>query len=396
MGTYKITFTPQEPWFFGNEKGFRFPGQTNGGAYSNSYFIKSEPMPSQSTILGALRYLLIPNKKPIQKYNEDDIKENTECVGSASFDPDKENQTFGKIKKISPVFIVRKGETLIPCPYDHRVKPTKAEAKSEGFNKACVDEEGRFKYYTPFKIYTEIKTANGEKLYTTDFDVKDGVFHGFVSIDGENGNYPVYSLSDVIGTEVRVGNSITSQSDGFFKKQYCSFAPTQEGGKHVKSDACFAVYAELKLDEDNNFDKSFINSKHIVALGQGKSMFVVKIDLVEQDNIGKVVKDFSEKTHTDIEDVKNTFFFCFGDTFVSGDPYENTKFVISDIKNYRYFSRGEYGKVTKGAALKRILKAGSVVIADEWQQTNNNAEQIGYNNIISIIIGGNSNEQETF
>ena len=61
--TYLLTFTPQEPYFFGNEKSFTYPGQKNGGQYGNRYYVKSEQTPSQSTLFGALRYLMIPVKK---------------------------------------------------------------------------------------------------------------------------------------------------------------------------------------------------------------------------------------------------------------------------------------------------------------------------------------------
>jgi hypothetical protein len=58
--SYLLTLEPMEPYFFGNEKTFSFDPKSPA---DNRYFIKSERLPMQTTILGALRYLLMPMKK---------------------------------------------------------------------------------------------------------------------------------------------------------------------------------------------------------------------------------------------------------------------------------------------------------------------------------------------
>ena len=105
--TYKISFKPVEPYFFGNEKTFAFPVKGENASPSvSSYFIRSEDMPSQSTILGALRYLFLDHKNPDFKYTKEQAADNAKAVGPASFDIASEDvQQFGLIRKISPVFI---------------------------------------------------------------------------------------------------------------------------------------------------------------------------------------------------------------------------------------------------------------------------------------------------
>ena len=53
MSTYLVRLTPQEPYFFGNEKNLEFKGQKNRGQMTNRYYIKSERTPLQTTLLGA-------------------------------------------------------------------------------------------------------------------------------------------------------------------------------------------------------------------------------------------------------------------------------------------------------------------------------------------------------
>ena len=52
MAEYLVRFIPLEPYFFGGER---------SGVYGKEsyYFTKSEVMPNQSTILGAIRYCCI-------------------------------------------------------------------------------------------------------------------------------------------------------------------------------------------------------------------------------------------------------------------------------------------------------------------------------------------------
>ena len=62
MSTYLVRLTPQEPYFFGNEKNLEFKGQKNRGQMTNRYYIKSERTPLQTTLLGAMRYVFLKEK----------------------------------------------------------------------------------------------------------------------------------------------------------------------------------------------------------------------------------------------------------------------------------------------------------------------------------------------
>ncbi|MCM1363944.1 MAG: type III-B CRISPR module-associated protein Cmr3 [Faecalibacterium sp.] len=381
MAKYKITFTPVEPWFFGNEKSFSFPGQENGNAYSNQYFIKSETMPSQSTILGALRYLLIPTKKPLREYTEKDMAENRDYIGEESFnidyspkaDSSEQKQSFGKIKSISPVVIIRDDEILIPAPMDH------------------VDngESGKTELYRPFQEYCVVEeTQLGKKLYVKDYDAKKGVFNGFVSLKDK----AVYSEGDIINSEIRVGNQRFAENEGFFKKEYKYFSRSAK--EHLNYS--FAVYADLDIPSDDDF----IKQEHTVMLGQGKSTFVVKLTPTDEDlteSVRTFLRDSLPKIFTDSERGigKYNYYYCLSDTLVLGDPYKDTLFAVTQTRDYRAYMTRSYGKIKKGSCLHRMIKAGSVFVTDRAKNgdlfaENKNAEQIGFNTLIKI--GENENE----
>ena len=63
MSTYLVRLTPQEPYFFGNEKCLTFDDGNPRGQMTNRYYIKSERTPLQTTLLGAMRYIFLPEKK---------------------------------------------------------------------------------------------------------------------------------------------------------------------------------------------------------------------------------------------------------------------------------------------------------------------------------------------
>lgn len=57
MASYLIKLTPLEPYFFGGERNFSF-GKSKKET-KPSYYIKSLEAPSQTTLLGALRYAVL-------------------------------------------------------------------------------------------------------------------------------------------------------------------------------------------------------------------------------------------------------------------------------------------------------------------------------------------------
>ena len=326
MSTYLVRLTPQEPYFFGNEKCLAFDDGNPRGQMTNRYYIKSERTPLQTTLLGAMRYIFLPEKK----YNF-----GKEYIGEESFKIEKDFQDFGVIKKISPLFLLKGDERLIVTPFDHIKGKTT---------------------YTPFANYDTITTADGKKWFTLDFDVKEGLTDSYVYIDGEVGN--IVESDKIFSYTTRVMINKTQDKKAFFKKDYVT----------LDKEYSFGFYLELAdgtpIDESQTF----------VYLGQGKSLFSLKFEEAEND-IESKIKSLIGKNKV----------YCFGDTLADNSIYKMAKFAVVDFRDYRAYATNSKGEVEKGGTLYKLIKAGSVFISDDTSKIvceRKNCEQIGFNIMI--------------
>ncbi len=332
MNTYLVTFKPMEPYFFGNEKTFLFPGSENDSTLANQYFIKSEYTPSQSTILGALRYLFLPVKLSDWNYSTEQIKQNADAVGSVGFNP-SEDREFGKIKKISPVFLHDGEGILVPTPFDH------ISGKSQ---------------YTPFSQYRSAVTPEGERYYTDEYASKEGITCDYMKLSGGD-IVPFYEL---FKTMTRTGINRSKDTQGYFKKEYAM----------LDEKYAFGVYLTL--------DDGLIPHDDVIFLGQGKSAFSVCFT-PEDNHIAENMKQY----------LRSGTVYCLGDAFIDPDVYEKSLFAVTKTKTYRAY-RKNGAMVTKDSELYRLITAGSIFIprnAEEFSAfiQNNNVNRIGFNEFIT-------------
>ena len=334
MKTYLVTLTPQEPYFFGNEKTFLFEKEENQGQRGNSYYIRSERTPLQSTLMGMMRYILMPYKD--HKHPE----QNAPVIGAESFKIDAENQSFGVIKKLSPLFVVNGGEKYVATPFD------------------CIADSER---YTPFSDYKTVETNSGKKLVTDEFVAKKGIADSYMKLsDGKT--VPSY---EIFGKETRVGNlKVTSGKNekGFFKKEYV----------FLKNNFCFAFYAELD-------DSAVIpaGGKTTAFLGQGKSLFSVSFEEQENNLESEVKKLLPADIH-----------YCLSDAFADSDVLERCEFAVVETRDYRAYITNPDGRITKDPVLYKLIKAGSVFIISDKEKFDAltqkpNCQIAGYNCIVS-------------
>lgn len=345
VAVYKITFTPSGPYFFGNENTFKY--QKAKSKEDNPYYIRSENTPSQSTVFGSLRYILLP-EKGLDKLK---LEHNIAAIGESGFNMDNTTiQAFGLIKRMSAVFISKGDELFIPTPFDHK--------KSDEITE-----------YTPFQKYDGlITTDKSEKLYTEEYDAKEGISESFMSIKDNQ------ICNDLISVEVRVGINRNNTKDGFFKKEY----------KYLKAGYSFCVFAEIGGDD---LEKVNIQT---VSMGQGKVPFAVKFEKIDKEikDVYDIVESAINKKP--IENYKR--FYCLSDMVVGCALYDNAKFAIVQTREHRSFKR-DAGKYTKSQVLHRLVKAGSVFLVDnnieeiDFAQntiSQKNSYTIGYNQIITI------------
>ena len=350
MAIYKITFTPSGPYFFGNEKTFEYKKKYKKAnpKEDNIYFIRGEATPSQSTVFGSLRYLLLPEKG----FDKLKFENNIAAIGEEGFDIDSDKvQEFGKITRMSALFISKGNELFIPTPFDHRKEPKITE-------------------YTPFKQYSKLETVDKEeKLYTEEYDAKEGISDSFMSLE----NNRIYE--DLIGGVVRVGINRKDNKEGFFKREY----------KYLKEGYSFCVYAEI-----DNMDLKD-QAVQMVTMGQGKVPFAVKFEI--ENEIEKIDTVY-EKVEAAIKKMNIGYkrFYCLSDMVVGNTLYENTKFAVVQTRDHRGFKRND-DRYTKSMVLHRLVKAGSVFLVDDnvkleaFAKTTinqKNSYTIGYNQIITI------------
>lgn len=361
MKTYRVDLKPISPYFFGNEKTFPYAGQSIGRQrLSNSYYIKSERMPSQTTVLGALRYLFLAHKNSNYIYSAEEFAENAKRVGENTFDiATKEVQDFGIISGLSPVYLSHKSKgLLIPTPFDH-------------------NETSKTGKYTPFGNYAAAEPPDGTKLYTSDYDVKIGLTDSYTVLD----TLDTVKSGDIFSDEDRIGIAIDKTEKAFFKKKYAMLA----------KDYCFSVY--LTLSDDGAVDalKQTAGGAVSVFMGQGKSAFLVSFTEQEYTAEAKI-SDLLKR-----EMPENGKILYFASDAVLPDSialYEKTLFSVVKTKDYRAFGitykdadGRKRGGFQKKDTLYKLISAGSVLVVTDVNAAlalfeNPNAKKIGLNQIV--------------
>lgn len=362
--TFLLKFTPQDAYFFGNEKTFVAKDWTNNSGFNNKYYIKSEKLPSQSTMLGAVRYLMIPDKKSDFSYNHGDLDE---IIGPESFNPEKNEQTFGVIEGISPIYLYNNQSNvfLIPTPLVHSVKRENPEKDENG--NTVKPKRIKNEVYSPFQEYKTYKTSKSDKehYYADDFETKDGTAESFVALDGNN---TIYSYDDLFTTTMRVGIDRNKKDDAFFKKDYVI----------LKNDYCFAIYLTLK-DSAKNPENS------VIYLGQNKSAFTVTVESVDENHEKNTTDKITALLNQTAAPEGCEVYYCQSDVFAPKDVFNESYFSVIKTKTYRSFTTIK-GVVKKGDMLYNLIAAGSVFMIPNGKDVaianKTGISKAGYNKIL--------------
>lgn len=346
MAVYKVLFHPIEPYFLGNERSFGFD---KGNI---RYYAESKEMPSQSTILGTLRYLGLKHVKSDFDYTQEEKEENNQLVGERSFSLEDPPERYGKILGISPVFIHAqskkedKKSIYLPMPKNH-------------------DNKGSI--YSPLQLSeTAYETTEGCIKLPETFDVKKGITQDFVDLDSGK-----KILRDTLfGTDTRVGikkaetgTAVGTDNSGFFKKGYKYLKQTK--------DQCFTFGCFVKTEAE-----LWKQQKSMLAyIGQGKSMFQVtflKVD-GEENGLMQYLNMENVFAQTDI----NKLVYFISDAYV---PHFDEKF--KGLQDFSVIETVEYRGLTtkdgknisyrerfkKDEALFKMISAGSVIYTENKKE----------------------------
>lgn len=380
MKEFCVELEPLDSYFFGNERNFGF-GRKNQANYNN-YYVTSENLPTQTTLLGTLRYFVLKRYNKLSKNlnidsNDDNlIKEQNKLVGESSFSMNAEvkgeEQQYGLINKISPMFLKNKnGDILVKLPFNQNPE-----------NEKNLDLRNLKKTENIF-----IMDGNEQREFKLidKINLKDEMRNSFVNLkiveDGENEKKDeIVKEEDIFETNIKIGINRSLEDDGFFKQERKFF-------KNYK--LCFYVYFNEKID--GNKIKNGLTD--VVYMGMNNTAF--KITLYEE-------KDELEKKVKSKMNSKETFYYALSDLMVEGSKVnEYCDLVMAETRTFRSLktikSSNDFRDRLIPSNLYNLIKAGSVFFVKkdkvkEFEQlfSNNSYKNAGFNYIVKI--GGNDSE----
>ena len=200
MTDYLVTFRPLGDYSFGSDRRFSFVGRNN---YSKDeyapYFIRTNPVPEQSTVFGMIRYLiLVSNGIPLKQdfQYDDDTRDNMKAlIGKKSFSLNGGVRDFGKLEKISPIFLRKNSEEIvIPNPFNNK----QGKEGIEQFAPMILEE-------------IKVSTSFGEIALpkSKEYNPKEGYGNGYYNINIGC----LEAIEDIFMTKVATGVRRVTQND---------------------------------------------------------------------------------------------------------------------------------------------------------------------------------------
>ena len=367
---YRVELKPLEPYFFAGEKSFGF-GKKKKQSYNN-YFICSELFPTQTTLLGTIRYLILKKYNLLTTKDYSNEKEQEKYVGKSSFQIGQKNQSYGMIERVSPLFILNeKGERLVRVPFNQQPK------SDDNLKLRSLKE----KSYPIFDGSNDENNNNYEMKLLENVNLKkeDDVQKLFYNIDTDGVN-KLIKQSDIVNSIEKVGINLRIEKEAFFKKEY----------QYLIKGYRFGFYLEINDDE---FEKKLDDViEDIVYMGSGKSAFKLVMSKTDE-NIKEFIDQVKEAFKMNCDDV---VYYAMSDIIVDFNKIKKYCYlVISDVRTFRNLIRNNqhknYFESYKQSDLYNIIRAGSVFFVKSEKEDafkreiqHINYEKIGFNKLIKI------------
>lgn len=371
---YFMKIKPLEPYSFGGEQGFAYPGETLG---KESYFVRSEQIPNQTTILGMLRYAILSHTNQLHSsfdYQEDEQKQMAKYIGPASFSfTSRERQEFGVIRRISPVFLCNeKDEILIRNPFHN-----------------CSSGSG----YVPMEMESRgFQTGQGEiRLPRKEaYDAKKGYGAGYINISSGRLEIEYDLFHSLFRTGNRKNNKQGREEDAFFKQElFC-----------LKPGYSFGVFVDLKEEIEGigqaagGAKPAFVPEQMILPFGKKRAMFQLQCSVSDQDLEEMVKQAFAAKNRQDggagdSQAASEKWYYALSDLYLDQSICHRS-FAIVEKKYQRNLQTvhrsGKRGRLKKTEERLELISSGSVFYGGypEGILAGQNASQIGYNRIIEL------------
>lgn len=379
MADFYVTLKPLEPYFFGSERKLG----DGTGEVGSSYFIRSEYVPQQATLLGMIRFFLLKQSGNVQ----DDYQIDEKLIGKNSFslsgrifedcsgyDPAGADtvQDFGVIKGISPLFLADQDERYyMATPKNHqKVKDI----------------------YTPYEMIKLDADGRSGSYLLKDYNGKTGITDSYTRLqDGR-----IFEAQELFGKTENVGIYKKSEEEGFYKKEYRylkKVKSSQEG--MVEKQLQFAFFLSLEDGTDvlshklPHFLKEKCTVKDVVYMGLGKSAFSIEIRKKENDFYRQAAELIKRNRQQEL-----ITYYTVSDTLFLEQP--DLPFAVIETGNFRYLmtkaiKRGKkdyWGRMQK-SSLYHVVRPGSMFWVkrdskEDFEKKFNigNCKKIGMNQLI--------------
>lgn len=348
---YLVRMTPLEPYSFGTERNFAYPGEEQMKA---TYFVDSACVPEQTTVLGMLRYEVLKQSgdftlKPRGGYTPEEKEQMGKLVGCSNLDFESLSNSFGVILGISPVFLMEGEEIMIRTPFNHlNVKDCPSDSyRPMVMNAKAVTSAG---IVTDFPGRIKPEGGDGE---IWQYDAKMGYESGYMRISDKT-----IIREGIFKKTVRTRNWISGKQDednDLFKTEVVELKPGYS----------FGVYVDTEGFE--------FRESSLVHMGRNGSLFMAEF-------IGKSEgRTFDEKVGAAFCSVEDDWYYALSDLCLKDTEYEN--FCIVEEKQLRGLDND--GK--RRAERKNVVSGGSVFYkCSPHLDGNESLLRAGYNHLIRI------------
>lgn len=420
MTDYLVTFRPLGDYSFGSDRRFSFVGKNN---YSEDeyapYFIRTNRVPEQSTVFGMIRYLILVSNgidlKQDFQYDENTRDKIKALIGEKSFSLNGGVQSFGKLEKISPIFLRKNSkEVVIPNPFNNK----QGREGIDQFEPIILEEE------------ITLPTSFGEIALpkSKEYNPKEGHGDGYYNINTGH----LEAAEDIFSTKVATGVRRVTQNDlGKLKqnlRELCKSFVNEDMKQEVSNldrnsnlsltefiNDFMDLLEKYNKEEKNHFqeeleklsqnfdaDRLFKREVHqlqkdyefavyvtvekgvqltdgLVSMGQKGSLFKVSVQESEDNLESEITEHFQKHTPQG-----QTWQYCLSDVCLLNDV---TGFAILEEKLVRQLHTDLSKNRLKGLDLQGsslLYKAGSVFYGDDAISVKTGLEPAGYNTIYKI------------
>lgn len=365
MSTYLFKLTPIERFFFGGSVTF-------GEGEKRNYFVRSLYFPQQTTLLGTLRYMLLKKQNLMDENGKVIDNKKTEAegaIGPSGFNHSlKTGADFGKIKKLSPVFLSGpNGEEYFAQSREYAFKSIEDEITGEMQQEliplhlkyrmgAKADHKGigYFDNYNSKCIMPDllVNARTGQMhYYEYNAELKSNPLNGFFVPHFQTGNM------------LPKNNTDENKENGFYKQVGYSLLPGFS----------FAFYADIEnVEELEKFNS-------IIRMGADESYFKLEIESkgINLDSLFAVGQGLLTKNLYKQPNEKSCKLVFLSDTYLPSEELTGLDFASIDVVPFNYLQifTGEikekaFKMVKAGIYLHKseksfnLIKKGSVLYFD--------------------------------